>query len=141
MGQDYSESPDAYHCPQIGAVMTKIDSPEGFSYSWRIDMVPQTICNFATQGSAYGTWESQISVYRADIKFDESIETTYATSGQVWHAHEGIVPDSTIQQMNFRIRNDSQTDMQTIYFHTDGAFDSLQTTLVAAGSLAAYLLF
>ena len=40
MGQDYSESPDAYHCPQIGAVMTKIDSPEGFSYSWRIDMVP-----------------------------------------------------------------------------------------------------
>ena len=46
--------------------MTKIDSlpdyPE-YDYAWRIDMVPNTICNFSTTGSAYFEKESGISVY------------------------------------------------------------------------------
>ena len=74
-------------------------------------MVPDTICNFATDGSAYGTWESGISVYYTKDHCTIADVSTYATSGDVWHAANGVIPNSEVCEMQFRIRNDSATEM------------------------------
>ena len=120
--------------------MTKQDGIPDFSYAWRIDMVPDTVCDFSTDGSAYGTWESEISVYYTKENCLVPDVSTYATSGDTWHGENGLVPDEAVCDMHFRIRNDAAEDMQTIYFYTTGALEGFGSSLAAAGSIAAYML-
>ena len=85
-------------------------------------MVPNTICNFSTTGSAYTEFESGISVYYTKDNCEPlSDVSSYATSHSYFHAKDGLEPDEDVCELRFRLRNDSETEMQTVLFYTTGA--------------------
>ena len=114
MGAESVSTANETHCPQIGAIMTKIDplylAIGDFTYAWRMDMVPNTICNFATEGSAYTVFEeidgvNGISVYYTKDNCPDPDGTevddvsAYATSDSYFHARYGLFADEAVCEM------------------------------------------